>query len=190
MSKSIIHVLNAKIQNLIPLKYARETRQYHIFYEEKVYSIHKLLVKIQKGVNISHDNIDININVYNRLTIKVNKDQSLIMLRPDSNIDKTIAIRIVKTKYEDLPPKYINFLQIREKKTWVGAEAKFIPEIQECGMIVKDPTVCYKIISTQKANTHWMRTIIVVKQTPQPVKIGKLEIITSRMNFHEKDIYA
>ena len=70
MAKSIIHVLNAKIQNLIPIKFNRETLNYKIFYEQKVYSIHKLLLKIQKNVNIENDYVDINVSIYNRLTIK------------------------------------------------------------------------------------------------------------------------
>jgi hypothetical protein len=112
------------------------------------------------------------------------------MLRPDETINKTIAMRIAKTKYQDLPPKYVKFIQVFEKQTWVGAETKFIPKIQECELVVKEPQLCYKIVSIQKANTHWMRTLIIVKQTPEKIKIGKLNIITSQMNYYEKDVYA
>jgi len=190
MSKSIIHILNAKIQNFIPIKFSRETESYNIFYEQKIYAIHKLLVKVKKDVNIFKDNIDINVNVYNRLVIKSNVNPLQLMLRPDEKINETIAMRIIKTKYSNLPEKYVNFIQIHEKETWVGAEVKFLPSLKECGMIVKDTETCYKTISVQKANTHWMKTIAIVKPTEKQIKIGKLTIVTSRMNYYEKDVYA
>jgi len=190
MAKSIVHILNAKIQNLMPIKFNRETDKYQIYYEEKIYSIHKLLVKIEKDVDIQKDELDINVNVYNRMKIKFNVNQMQLMLRPDMEIDKTIAMRITKTRYPNLPVKYVNFLQIREKSTWVGAITKFIPFIDECGLIVKDTETCYKTISMQKANTHWLKTIAIVKPTEKQIKVGKLIIITSRFNEYEKDLYA
>ena len=190
MSKSIIHVLNSKIQNIMPIQFNRRTENYNIFYEQKVYSIHKLIIKVQKGINVLKDNVDININVYNRLTIKSNANQAQLMLRPDEKIDKTIAMRITKTKYSDLQQKFVNFVQLYEKLTWVGAEVRFLSQIPECGMIVKDTETCYKTISVQKANTHWMNTILVVKPSSKPIKVGKLEILTSLMNYYEKDVYA
>ena len=190
MAKSIVHILNVRLQNLIPIKFNRETGQYNIFYEQKVYSIHKLIIKVRKDTNIANDKIDINVNVYNRLTIKSNTNQLTIVLRPDNEIDKTVSMRITKTKYPDLPLKYVNFVQIFEKKTRVGAETKLVNTINECGMIVRDAETCYKTISIQKANTHWVRTIAIVKPSPQPVKIGKIMAITSRMNYYEKDLYA
>ena len=190
MSKSVLHVLNAKIQNIVPIRFNRETNKYQIYYEQKVYSVHKLLIKIQKDVNIINDNVDINVNMYRRLTIKSNTNPLQLMLRPDEKIGKTIAMRITKTKYSDLQQKFVNFVQLYEKLTWVGAEVRFLSQIPECGMIVKDTETCYKTISVQKANTHWMRTLIVVKQSPEKIKIGKLMIITSQMNYYEKDIYA
>ena len=190
MAKSILHVLNAKIQNFIPIRFNRETNQYSIFYEEKTYSIHKLIIKVQKNLNIINENTDINVNKYSRLSIKFNTELTRLMLRPDTELSKTISMRIVKSKYTDLQLKYVNFLQIYEKLTWVGAEVKLIPIISECQTVVKDSTICYKIISTQKANTHWMNTIAVIKKSQEPIKIGKLKIITSRMNMYEKDIYA
>ena len=190
MSKSILHVLNAKIQNLPPIKFNRETNEYSIFYEEKIYSIHKLIIKIQKSLDILNELVDINVNIYPRLVIKYNANPMQLMLRPDEKIDKTIAMRIVKTKYPNLQQKFVNFIQISEKETWVGAKAKFIPEIQECGMVVRDPVICYKVISTQKAVTHWANTVAVIKPTQQPIKIGKMLIVTSRLNMYEKDLYA
>jgi len=190
MSKSVIHILNVRLQNLPPIIFSRETNQYDIFYEQKIYAIHKLLVKVQKGIDILNENIDLNINIYNRASIKFNANPIQLMLRPDETIDKTISMRITKTKYPDLPLKYVNFVQIFEKKTWVGAETKLVHTINECGMIVRDAETCYKTISIQKANTHWVRTIAIVKPSPQPVKIGKIMAITSRMNYYEKDLYA
>ena len=190
MSKSILHILNAKIQNFIPVINTRETSNYKIYYEQKIYAIHKLLVKVQKGIDITKDNVDININKYNRLSIKLNTNPLQLILRPDTEIGKTISMRIIKTKYFNLPEKYVKFVQIHEKLTWAGAEVKFLSQISECGLVIRDPTVCYKTISVQKANTHWMRTLIVVKQSPEKIKIGKLMIITSQMNYYEKDIYA
>jgi hypothetical protein len=190
MSKSILHVLNAKIQNLPKMIFSRETLNYKIYYEQKIYSIHKLLIKIQKNLDIQKDSVDINVNIYNRLTIKTNTNPVQLILRPDTEIDKTVSMRIAKTKYTNLPLKYVSFLQIFEKQTWAGAETKFIPKIQECELVVKEPQLCYKIVSIQKANTHWMKTILIVKQTPEPIQIGKLSILTSRMNYYEKDVYA
>jgi|GEM_PF-4099401 len=190
MSKSVLHILNAKINKFIPIIYKRETQKFKIYYEQKIYAIHKLIVKIQKDVNIKNDYVDINVNVYDRLTIKSNKDQSIMFLRPDIDIDKTISIRIVKTKYQNLPPKIVNFLQIYEKHTRVGAVTHFIPEIEECELIVKDNTTCYKVINVQRANTHWMKTIAIIKPSDETRKIGKLTIITSLMNDYEKDVYA
>jgi len=190
MSKSILHILNAKINKFIPIIYNRETEKFKIYYEQKVYAIHKLIVKINKDVDIKNDNLDINVNVYNRLTIKTNKDPSRIMLRPDIDIDKTIAMRITKTKYPNLPPKIVDFLQIYEKHTRVGAVTHFIPKIEECGLIVKENTTCYKVINVQKANTHWLKTIAIVKPSNEAIKIGKLIIVTSLMNDYEKDIYT
>jgi hypothetical protein len=112
------------------------------------------------------------------------------MLRPDIEIDKTISMRIAKTKYTNLPLKYVSFLQIFEKQTWVGAEVKFIPQIDECELIVRNPTICHKTINIQRANTHWLRTIVIIKPSPEPIKVGKLLIITSRINHYEKDVYA
>ena len=99
-------------------------------------------------------------------------------------------MRIIKSKYINLPLKYVNFIQTFEKQTWVGSKTKFIPEIQECGLIIKNPETCYKIINTQKANTHWTNTILIVKPSPEKIKIGKLSILTSNMNYYEKDLYA
>jgi len=186
--KSIIHALHVFLTNPINIYPVRESDKYLIAYEPKRYRIHSTIFKIDKNlINKTQSNaiistmVDINIREDYRLSIKTNNHQWHMKA-------KNITIRIIPTRYPDLPPLYATLYYFEWRRTNAGGRDFIEFSIPECPLISNGNTVtgvCYKRIASQISGggTHALQTYIILAPQKGQYVIGKW-IKVSNETFH------
>jgi len=176
--ESIIHVQNVFLVNPIRIYLNRETEKYVIGYELKRYRVHYLTYKISKElINKSENQIIANMNV----DINIREDFRYALKRTDpgdNSIMKTVIVRIIPTRYSELPPIYGTIFQFTWRKTGAGGVDQLDYEISECPTISNSTTintVCYKKIGSQVSfgGTHGTHTYIVLSSERGRYRIGQ-----------------
>jgi hypothetical protein len=168
--KSILHALNVFLVNPIHIHLDRQTDRYVIGYEIKKYRVHYLMFKIDRNlINKTENSVKFNM----ALDINVREDYRYTIKRTDPKSDqlmKNVVVRVIPTRYGDIPPVYATFYQFNWRKTSKGGYDELSFKIQQCPTIVNGNTIndiCYKKVSHQVSfgGTHGTRTYLLLSPT-------------------------
>jgi len=193
--KSVLHALNVFLLSPVHIYPIRESNKYIIAYEPKRYRIHSTIFKISKDLmNKTQSNaiintaVDINVREDYRLSIKSNNPQWHINA-------KNITIRIIPTRYPDLPPLYAFLYYFEWRKTNAGGKDFIEFSIPECPLISNGNTVtgiCYKLMTSQTSGggTHGLHGYLILSPQRGEFVIGKHIKVTNVNNRGHQHMYV
>jgi len=176
--ESILHVQNVFLVNPIRIYLNRESQKYVIGYEEKHYRVHYLVYKLSKELIRKIEN-PIKINQAVDINVREDFRNSLKFTDPNTyGSMKTTIIRIIPTRYDDIPPLYATIFSFRWRRTGMGGVDEIKYEISECPMISNSTTVnhvCYKKIASQTSfgGTHGTYTYAILSNERGRYRIGE-----------------
>lgn len=194
-SVSILNVKNVFLVNPINIYAKKEDVKYIIAYEPKRHTFHWLVYKIDKNLvsNIVFDkNNEIKIN--SAIDIDVTKKLREISEKWELNV-KSVVMRIIPTKYNNLKPLYGIIYRFNYRKTNSGGTDKLEFTIPECPVIVNSNTisnVCYKLISKQisGSGTHQLHTYLIVAPSRGQYEIGNHIRISNINNNGHRNMHV
>jgi len=175
---SILHIQNVFLVNPIRVYPARETEKYVVAYEPKIYRTHYLVYKISKDLIGKVEN-PIKIGKFVDINIREDFRKSIKFTDPNSSIEgKNVIVRIIPTRYYNIPPLYATIFNFKWRRTGAGGVDQLDYEITECPMISNATTVnvvCYKKIGSQVSSggTHGTYTYIVLSSERGRYRIGQ-----------------
>jgi len=192
--KSIIHIQNVFLTSPIPIYYSRETSQYVIGYEPKVYRVHYLTYKISKELV---NNLDKNVNIQNAVDINIREEYRLSIRFPIEHKTpemKTVMVRIIPTRYSTYEPIYGIIFQFKTRKTNAGGRDELDFSIPECPLIANYntiPNICYKLIAIQRSNTgnHGINTYFILSKTCGSYRIGQWKKLSNFNNTRHRNMH-
>jgi len=176
--ESIVHVQNVFLVNPIRIYPARETEKYIVAYEPKIYRTHYLVYKISKDLLGKVEN-PIKIGKFVDINIREDFRKSIKFTDPNSSIEgKNVTVRIIPTRYYNIPPLYATIFSFRWRKTGAGGVDQLDYEISECPTIANSTTIntiCYKKIGSQVSfgGTHGTYTYVVLAPEKGRYRVGE-----------------
>jgi len=175
---SIIHVQNVFFTTPVNIFLSRETEKYIVGYEPKIYRTHFLMYKLSKQLIRKIENP---IKINNPVDVNVREDFRNSLKSTDPNtygLMKTVVVRIVPTRYYNIPPVYVRIFNFNWRRTGMGGLDLLQLKIQECPTIVNGDIItgiCYKRVASQTSGggTHGIHTFLIVSLNRGEFEIGE-----------------